>query len=181
MVVEETKMSSQLELKAMEKEDLEFVHGLMNDPTIMSFWFDEPYQSKADLEEKYMKNKDSDHMRLFILKKNKEQLGFVGLYSIDPIHRKAEFAIMIDPAHQGFGYAGQATRLAMDYAFRILNLHKLYLTVDEINEKAIHVYNKSGFNTEAVLKDEYFVKGSYHNAVIMSAFQNDYFQNDVLV
>jgi len=33
-------MSDQLQLKVMEKEDLEFVHRLMNDPNIMSFWFE---------------------------------------------------------------------------------------------------------------------------------------------
>lgn len=168
-------MSDQLQLKVMEKEDLEFVHRLMNDPNIMSFWFDEAYQSKADLEEKYVKNRNNEHVRLFILKKNEEQIGLVTLFSIDFIHRKAEFAIMIDPDHQGFGYSGQATRLAMDYAFKTLNLHKLYLIVDKINEKAIHVYKKSGFETEAVLKDEYFVNGSYHHAVIMSVFEDDFF------
>ncbi len=167
-------MSDQLVLKAMEKEDLEFIHGLMNNPDIMSFWFEEPYQTKVDLEEKYMKNKDNEHIRFFILKKHEEQLGFVALYSIDPVHRKAEFAIIIDPAHQGCGYSGKATELAMDYAFNILNLHKLYLIVDETNEKAIHVYEQAGFKTEAVLKEEYFIKGSYHHAVYMSIFQKDY-------
>jgi len=169
-------MFDELGLRAMEKEDLDFIHGLMNDPEIMSFWFDEPYQTKADLEEKYMKNKDNEHIRFFILKKKEEPLGFVALYSIDPIHRKAEFAIMLDPAHQGFGYSGKATRLAMDYAFNILNLHKLYLIVDETNEKAIHVYTRAGFTKEAVLKDEYFIKGSYHDVVYMSIFQKDYLQ-----
>jgi diamine N-acetyltransferase len=169
-------MSEQLVLNTMEKEDLEFIHGLMNDPDIMSFWFEEPYQTKVDLEEKFMRHKDNDHLRYFILKKNGEQLGLVALYSIDPVHRKAEFAIIIDPAHQGFGYSGKATRLAMDYAFHILNLHKLYLIVDETNEKAIHVYEQAGFKTEAVLKEEYFIKGSYHDVVYMSIFQKDYLQ-----
>lgn len=158
----------------MEKEDVDFVHRLNNNPDIMSFWFEEPYQSKVELEEDFLKNKDSRSMRLFILEKNKESLGFVALYSIDTIHRKAEFAIMLDPNHQGFGYSGEATQLAIAYAFKTLNLNKLYLITDEVNEKAIHVYKKAGFTTEAVLKDEYFVNGSYHNSVYMSMFQSDY-------
>lgn len=140
----------------------------------MSFWFEEPYQTKAELEENYMKNKDNKHVRLFILEKSNEQLGLVALFSIDYIHRKAEFAIMIDPIHQGFGYSSKATKLAMDYAFKTLNLHKLYLIVDEVNEKAIYVYKKVGFSKEAVLKDEFFVNGAYHNSVIMSMFQDEY-------
>lgn len=167
-------MPDNLQLKAMEKEDIPFVHRLVNDPDIMSYWFAEPYQTKEQLEDKYMKSKDSNDVRLFILKKDEEQLGFVTFFAIDLIHRKAEFAIIIDPAHQGFGYSGKATKLAMRYAFCTLNLHKLYLLVDEINEKAIHVYRKVGFKKEAFLKDEFFVNGTYHHAVMMSIFQEEY-------
>src|SRR5690625_6463033 len=99
-------MFDELVLKAMEKEDLDFIHSLMNDPEIMSFWFDEPYQTKADLEEKYMKNKDNDHIRFFILKKKEERLGFFAFYSLDTIHSKSEFSIMLDTIHQGIGYLG---------------------------------------------------------------------------
>ena len=167
-------MTDKLGLRALEKEDLDFIHRLNNNPEIMSYWFEEPYQSKTELEENYMKNKNNKHVRMFILEKSNEQLGMVALYSIDYIHRKAEFAIMIDPIHQGFGYSSQATRLAMDYAFKVLNLHKLYLITDEANEKAIHIYKKVGFMKEAVLKDEYFVNGNYRNSVFMSMFQDEY-------
>lgn len=167
-------MADKLELRALEKDDLDFIHRLNNNPDIMSYWFEEPYQSKVELEDNYMKNKDNKHVRLFVLKKNNEQLGLVALFSIDYIHRKAEFAIMIDPIHQGFGYSSKATKLAMNYAFKILNLNKLYLITDEVNEKAIHVYKKVGFKQEAVLKDEFFVNGTYHHSVYMSMFQDDY-------
>ncbi|MBU5467852.1 GNAT family N-acetyltransferase [Virgibacillus sp. MSJ-26] len=167
-------MTDKLGLRALEKEDLDFIHRLNNNPDIMSFWFEEPYQTKVELEDNYMKNKDNKHVRLFILEKSNEQLGLVALFSIDYIHRKAEFAIMIDPIHQGFGYSSKATKLAMAYAFNTLNLNKLYLIVDETNIKAIHVYEKVGFTKEAVLKNEFFVNGSYHNSVIMSMFQDEY-------
>src|SRR5699024_7529756 len=114
----------------------------------------------------------------FILRKNNEKLGFVQLISIDYIHRKAEFTIMIDPRGQGHGYASIATHLAMDYAFSVLNLHKLYLIVDKMNEKAIYIYKKTGFQVEAELKDEFFVNGTYHNVVIMSMFQADYLKTE---
>src|SRR5699024_487489 len=93
---------------------------------------------------------------------------------IDYIHRKAEFAIIIDPLQKGKGYALKATSLALDYAFRTLNLNKLYLYVDAINEKAIHIYNKTCFITETNLKDELFVNGTYHDVVYMSCFQKYY-------
>ena len=60
----------------------------------------------------------------------------VELVEIDHLHRRAEFAIMISPAHQGRGYARPATSLAIAYAFRVLNLYKLFLLVDVDNAAA---------------------------------------------
>lgn len=167
-------MSNQVKLRAYEQEDNTFLHGLVNDPNIMDFWFTEAHQPKALMDDMYQKNKNNDNMRSFILAKGEEQLGLVQLVDIDYVHRKAEFTIMIDPAQQGNGYAFKATRLAMDYAFNTLNLHKLYLFVDEINEKAMHVYETCGYKHVATLEEEYFVNGTYHNAVIMNIFQRDY-------
>lgn len=167
-------MTQNISLAVLEKTDLDFLHRLVNDPAIMNFWFEEAHNSKAQLEENYDKQKETQHSRGFILRNETDQLGFVALFSIDFIHRKAEFAIMMDPKQQGKGYAKIATKLAMDYAFLTLNLNKLYLIVDEVNEKAEHVYEKVGFKREGVLKDEYFVNGEYHNVVYMSIFQKDY-------
>lgn len=167
-------MRDEIALRALEKDDLEFIHQLNNNAAIMSYWFEEPYQSMANLQELYDKNLHNKHERNFILKNNNEKLGLVQLISIDYIHRNAEFTIMIDPRCQGNGYAGTATRLAMDYAFSNLNLHKLYLIVDQMNEKAIYIYKKVGFQVEAELEEAFFVNGAYHNAVIMRIFQRDY-------
>jgi len=65
----------------------------------------------------------------------------------------------------------------MDYAFSVLNMHKIYLVVDKENEKAVHVYKKVGFMVEGELIDEFFVDGNYHNAIRMCMFQKQYFEN----
>src|SRR5690625_1213782 len=138
-------MSTKLRLHVLEKDDLEFIHQLNNDPDIMSFWSEEPYRSMTSLENDYDRNIDSDRARQFILKKNGGKVGFVSLFGFEPVHQKAECGIMIDKKQQGNGYASKATKLAMEYAFMKKNDRKLYLVVDETNEKAIYVYRKVGF------------------------------------
>ncbi|HLR15503.1 MAG TPA: GNAT family N-acetyltransferase [Bacillota bacterium] len=164
-------------LRTLEKEDIPFIHKLFNDPAIMSYWFEEAYHSKGTLEESFDKNKESPHTRSFIIDHAGEDIGLVQLLFIDTISRNAEFAIMIDPQHQGKGYSHLATQQAIDYAFQTLNLHKLYLWADETNEKAIHIYKKHGFTVDAVLHEHFYVNGSYRNTVIMNIFQRDYYAN----
>lgn len=62
-----------IRLRALERDDLEFVHGLTNDSKVMSYWFAEPYEALVELME------------------------------IDYIHRVAEFQIIVHPDHQGRG------------------------------------------------------------------------------
>ncbi|EJP86745.1 spermidine N1-acetyltransferase [Bacillus cereus] len=169
-------MSQELKLRPLEREDLKFVHELNNNARIMSYWFEEPYEAFVELQDLYDKHIHDQSERRFILEKDNEMVGLVELVEIDYIHRRTEFQIIIDPNYQGHGYAAEATRLAMDYAFSVLNMHKLYLVVDKENEKAVHVYKKVGFMVEGELLDEFFVDGNYHNAIRMCMFQKEYFR-----
>ncbi|EMD9894076.1 spermidine N1-acetyltransferase [Listeria monocytogenes] len=172
-------MSRDLKLRPLEREDLKFVHRLNNDAKIMSYWFEEPYEAFVELQELYDKHIHDQSERRFILELDGQMVGLVELMEIDYIHRRAEFQIIIDPKFQGHGYAVSATKLAMKYAFHVLNLHKLYLVVDKVNEKAIHVYEKVGFIREGELIDEFFVDGTYHDAIRMCIFQHQYQEMDI--
>ncbi|EAG0240276.1 spermidine N1-acetyltransferase [Listeria monocytogenes] len=172
-------MSGDLKLRPLEREDLKFVHRLNNDAKIMSYWFEEPYEAFVELQELYDKHIHDQSERRFILELDGQMVGLVELMEIDYIHRRAEFQIIIDPKFQGNGYAVSATKLAMKYAFHVLNMHKLYLVVDKVNEKAIHVYEKVGFIREGELIDEFFVDGTYHDAIRMCIFQHQYREMDI--
>ncbi|EKZ0252011.1 spermidine N1-acetyltransferase [Listeria monocytogenes] len=172
-------MSGDLKLRPLEREDLKFVHRLNNDAKIMSYWFEEPYEAFVELQELYDKHIHDQSERRFILELDGQMVGLVELMEIDYIHRRAEFQIIIDPKFQGHGYAVSATKLAMKYAFHVLNMHKLYLVVDKVNEKAIHVYEKVGFIREGELIDEFFVDGTYHDAIRMCIFQHQYRKMDI--
>ena len=150
-----------IRLRPLEREDLPFIHQLDNNASVMRYWFEEPYEAFVELTDLYDKH-------------NRAKVGLVELVEIDYVHRRAEFQIIIAPAHQGLGYAAKAVLLVMDYAFTVLNLYKLYLVVDTENKKAIHVYKKLGFEVEGELKHEFFSNGEYRNALRMCTFQTDY-------
>lgn len=167
-------MENKLQLRPLEKEDLEFVYKMRTNPEVMDYWFEEPYTTMEKSIKSYEAGQDRDLHRHFILYHLKEKVGYLALYDIDSRHKHAEFAIMIDPSQQGKGFATDATRLIVEYGFNQLNLHKLFLYVDKINEKAVHIYQKVGFQIEGELKKHFFVNGSYHDALFMSLFQEEY-------
>jgi diamine N-acetyltransferase len=163
-----------IRLRALEREDLGFVHALNNDSRIMSYWFTEPYEALVELRDIYDRHVHDNRERRFVIEADGEPAGIVELVEIDYIHRGAEFQIIVHPAHQGRGYAREATRRALDYAFAVLNLHKVYLVVDVENAAAIHVYRTVGFVTEGELREEFFADGRYRNALRMGILQHEH-------
>lgn len=165
---------SRVSLRPLERGDLHFVHTLNNNRSVMSYWFEEPYESFIELEELFRKHIHDQTERRFIVEDGAhERVGLVELVEIDHLHRRAEFMIMISPEFQGRGLARAATRLAVNYAFRVLNLYKLYLLVDVDNARAIRIYEGVGFRREGVLVDEFFSDGRYHSVVRMCLFQHE--------
>lgn len=163
-----------IRLRALEREDLGFVHALNNDSRIMSYWFTEPYEALVELRDIYDRHVHDNRERRFVIESDGAPAGIVELVEIDYIHRGAEFQIIVHPAHQGRGYAREATRRALDHAFAVLNLHKVYLVVDVENAAAIHVYRTVGFVTEGELREEFFADGRYRNALRMGILQHEY-------
>lgn len=168
-------MKPQLTLRALERSDLRFVHHLNNNRNIMSYWFEEPYESFDELEELYNKHIHDNAERRFIAETaDREPVGLVEIIEINSIHRSAEFQIIITPEHQGRGFARDLVNKALDYSFSILNLHKIYLQVATSNEKAIHIYKACGFREEGHLVEEFFSNGKYTDAVRMYILQDTY-------
>lgn len=167
-------MSPQLRLRPLERDDLPFVHELDNNESVMHYWFEEPYEAFVELCDLYDKHIHDQSERRFIVERDRVSVGLVELVEINHIHRRAEFQIIIAPEHQGNHYATVATRLAMDYAFTVLNLYKLSLIVDCENQCAIGVYKKLGFHEEGRLRHEFFVDGEYRDVFRMAIFQPEY-------
>ncbi|HET8695631.1 MAG TPA: spermidine N1-acetyltransferase [Aquabacterium sp.] len=167
-------MPAKLRLRPLEREDLRFVHELDNNETVMHYWFEEPYEAFVELCDLYDKHIHDQSERRFVAEHDQDRVGLVELVEINHIHRRAEFQIIIAPQHQGKGYATEATRLALDYAFTVLNLYKLFLIVDCDNERAVKVYRKLGFVEEGRLRHEFFVDGEYRDVLRMALFQPDY-------
>ncbi|HEY7293463.1 MAG TPA: GNAT family N-acetyltransferase, partial [Dehalococcoidia bacterium] len=73
-------------------------------------------------------------------------IGNTDLREISRHHGTATFGIMIgEPEFWNRGYGTEATRLVLDYAFHVLGLHNVLLTVYETNPRGVRAYEKAGF------------------------------------
>jgi RimJ/RimL family protein N-acetyltransferase len=102
-------------------------------------------------------------------------MGLLQLINIHPIHRSAELIIRIgEKADRSRGVGSEAVRLAVEFAFRDLNLHRVWLTVFADNAPAMRAYEKAGMKSEGVLRRAYFIDGRWRDANIMARLSDEH-------
>lgn len=106
-------MTTSIQLRPLEREDLRFVHHLDNNASIMRYWFEEPYATFDELTSLYESHVHDQTERRFVVEHEGARGGLVELVEINLIHRRAEFQIIVAPDQQGKGIATRATRLAL--------------------------------------------------------------------
>ena len=89
-----------LRLRPLEREDLFFVHQLDNNANVMRYWFEEPFETFAELSALYDEHIHDQRERRFVVEAYGKSVGLVELVEIDHVHRRAEFQIIIAPDHQ---------------------------------------------------------------------------------
>jgi RimJ/RimL family protein N-acetyltransferase len=127
---------------------------------------------------KYIENKAneaSEILSFIVIKETDQIIGDIQLNDIDNFNRSANIRISIDKKeNQGKGYGSEAMCLVLDYAFGIMNLHRIDLEVYSFNEPAIRTYEKIGFKKEGMKRDVLFYDHRYHHCIIMSILEHEY-------
>lgn len=140
----------------------------------MAYWFEEPYESYDELEELYNEHIHDTHERRFVIEEAGEFAGVLELVDIDYIPRTCEIQVIVLSKFRGRKLAQKAMESALEHAFYILNMHKVFLYVDTVNKSSIHVYKKLGFQLEGTMKEQFYARGSYRDCYFMGILKHDF-------
>jgi diamine N-acetyltransferase len=158
-------------LRALEKEDLQFLYELENNPLIWEISGTVTPYSKSVLQF-YLENAHRDiyevkQLRLVICATDGNSLGLIDLFDFDPKHKRAGVGIVIvKDTDRNKGIGAEAITLLCDYAFRTLELKQLYANILEENQRATYLFQKLGFVKVGVKRDWISSNGQYKNEVL---------------
>ena len=161
-------------LRAFRPEDLDALTAFQNDlETELLGGGDPPRpstrESMVELWDRYDKDRAG---AAFVIEADGKVIVDCGLLNGDAEARRMEFVITIgDKAYWGQGYGTEALELAVDYAFRMRNVRKVYLTVLANNPRAIASYTKAGFVEEGRQREHCWSDGGYVDLVLMARFR----------
>ncbi|WP_248723434.1 GNAT family N-acetyltransferase [Seonamhaeicola sp. ML3] len=158
-------------LRALEPEDLEFVHAVENDESVWGLSNTISPFSKYLIKE-YIENAHKDiyevkQLRLVISSYDSKPLGMIDIFDFDFKNRRAGIGVLVkDEENRGKGYGSEALRLLIDYCFNHLSLHQLYCNISEDNHVSISMFKKQGFEEVGVKKDWNLVNNTYKNELL---------------
>ncbi len=164
-------------LRALEPEDLEFVHAVENDETIWEISNTQtPYSKfliKQYLEQAHKDVFEVKQLRLVISSYTNESLGLIDIFDFDFKNKRAGIGIVLkEQGNRSKGYGSEALQLLSNYSFTHLDLHQLYCNISEYNVASIKLFTSLGFEQIGLKKDWNYVNGSYKNEYIFQLINN---------
>jgi RimJ/RimL family protein N-acetyltransferase len=124
---------------------------------------------------KFIENSQSEENKHFAFTdENDNYVGTISLKNISVENGSAEYAIVTSFAAQGKGYAYEATRQILKYAFTELKLNRIYLNVLTRNERANAFYKKCGFKYEGTFRKHCNIKGKFEDLNWYSMLREEY-------
>ena len=155
-------------LRALEPEDLEFIHTIENDEY---FWeisnTQTPYSKfliKQYLEHAHKDIYEVKQLRLVISNFNDDALGLIDIFNFDFKNNRAGIGILIkETKDRNKGYGSEALQLLIDYCFNHLFLHQLYCNISEDNKASINLFSNYGFKKVGLKEDWNLSEGTYKN------------------
>ncbi|GAB4483008.1 MAG: GNAT family protein [Anaerolineae bacterium] len=76
--------------------------------------------------------------------------------------------------HRGRGYGPEAVTLALDFAFRELNLHRITVSVFGYNEASRRMFEGLGFTLEGRLREHLHRDGSRHEMLLFGILRPEW-------
>ena len=157
-------------LRAPELEDVRIISAWLNDREANKFLQVVYPVSKRYADSFVMEADEDKSKKVFIIdNEDRKPIGIIAMSSIRWESRCCEIGIAIyDRNYRGKGYGRDALSTALRFAFEDMNLHLVYLQVDESNEEARRLYSSLNFEYEGTLRDRYYREGRYRNVMMMS-------------
>lgn len=165
-------------LRPLIESDVPFLMQWMNDLDVTQFLrtiLPVSLQSEMEWFEKVSKQSSDSVTLAMVDKKTKALIGVISLGNIDHRQGTATTGTSIgNKKYWGKGYGTEAKMLLLEYAFRELNLRKIYSDVIGYNERSLAYAKKCGYVEEARLPQHYYRKGQYWDKIVLAVYRDEW-------
>ena len=169
-----------VELVAVERGDLPALKKWRNTPEFRKYFraFREINDAMQDAWFENIVVNDPSTLMFAVRKRDDGTLiGCCGLAYINWVHRHADLSLYIgweDAYIDDKGYAEEACKLLLSYAFNEICLNKVWTEIYEFDHQKNSLYGQLGFKQDGMLRQNYFYDGRWWDSRILSLLASEY-------
>jgi RimJ/RimL family protein N-acetyltransferase len=118
---------------------------------------------------------DRNELRLAVeLKASGQVIGDISLWRTSTKHNQGEIGFVLDPEHQGHGYAFEGVRELLRIGFEEAGLHRIVGRCDAENEASAALMERLGMRREAHFRENEFIKGAWSDELVYAMLASEW-------
>ncbi|MBB6626369.1 GNAT family N-acetyltransferase [Nocardioides sp. KIGAM211] len=173
-----TLTTDRLLLRPVADTDADDLFTLQSDAHVLRYWDSPPWQDPARAQRFIATSRElaeeGSGARL-VLERTEDGafLGWCSLTKWDPVHRSASMGYCLAESAWGQGYATEAGRAVLQWAFATLDLNRVQAETDTRNVASRRVLEKLGFRLEGTLREDCVVDGVVSDSWVLGLLRRD--------
>jgi len=162
-------------IRTVEERDLERMRILRNHPSTWTMLTDGGFLDAEAQRQWFQRVRLAQDKKYYVVcDETHDFIGIVRTDEIDRANRSMRVGADVLPELRGRGYGGKIYRLLKKYCFDYLNMHRVWLAVLDVNNVALSLYEREGFEIEGRYREAVFRDGKYRDYIIMSLLEQKY-------
>lgn len=110
-----------------------------------------------------------------VLLKTEQHIGNIKVGAVNHIHKHCEVGYFIgDRSMWGKGIATEAIRLATQFAFERLGLHRCAAVVDVDNPASARALERVGYSREGTMREKLFMNGTWNDQFLYGILRAEF-------
>lgn len=171
--------TSRLLLRPFAQRDAEAIYALQSNARVLRYWDSPPWaeRSRADAFIAACRTMEEDGSGARFAIETRAEDAFVGWCSMfrwNPVHRSLGIGYCFDEPAWGKGYATEAVRAMLQWAYGALDLNRVEAELDTRNAASARVLEKLGFEREGLRREDCIVSGEVSDSWIYGLLRRDW-------
>ena len=170
-----------LTLRPLVEGDFDAMHEMRSNPDVMRYLYQEPYtpeETRSALARRSASAawvREGDWLSAAVVERATGLVvGDVALHWVSERDRTAEIGFVLDPRHQGKGFATEAARALLDWTFTTAGFHRVIGRTEARNAASARVLEKLGMRLEAHFVENEWVKGEWQSELVYSILDREW-------
>jgi RimJ/RimL family protein N-acetyltransferase len=173
--------TNRLTLRPFTAADFEAVYAMRSDADVARYLYEEPMspEEARELLARRMAatswTHEGDWLGAAVVERASGlTVGDAGLCWVSERDRTAEIGFTFDPRCQGKGFATEAARALVDWAFTAAGIHRVIGRTEARNGASVRVLEKLGMRREAYLVENEWVKGEWQSELVYAVLEREW-------